>query len=252
MGLYPGFQSFRIQPFRRLLQGICAKPKRTFFVIMQYILHIYTMCLDQNKIKSKTTTNFSISRFQTTLPTRTAKPRTEMIFSILLFLAVWLGTAATDPLPQRPDNGSYIRYVCSPIVENATVVPPCISIENIEIGCQPNGTTPLDYLAHSECMCSPPSSFFDDWRACEKCQFVHGARTEKDIAKYASIMTTASSSLCAGTPTAQWRDIFSSVKYKVPDPTTGSSVSSDQFISQSAVSLYYTPSGSQGPGAITG
>lgn len=69
---------------------------------------------------------------------------------------------------------------------------------------------------------------------------------------YSSIISIASSSLCTGTPTASFAAIFSSIAASVPPASSGATSLSDQFPSQSAVSLYYTASGSQGPGAITG
>ena len=69
---------------------------------------------------------------------------------------------------------------------------------------------------------------------------------------YSSIISSASNLLCTGTPTADFAAIFSSVAATVAPATTGATILSDQFLSQSAVSLYYTATGSQGPGAITG
>lgn len=58
--------------------------------------------------------------------------------------------------------------------------------------------------------------------------------------------------LCTGTPTADFAVIFSNVADTAAPTATGATVLSDKFPSQSAVSLYYTAVGSQGPGAITG
>jgi hypothetical protein len=165
-----------------------------------------------------------------------------MIPPLLLISAFLLhGTQAYD------DN------VCSPkgTYKAGDTIPPCISIETIENGCAPNGTTPLAYLAHAQCMCSPPSSFFADWKGCQKCLFVHGARNEQESNKYASVMTLASNALCSGTPTAKWKDLFASEDWKIAN-ATGATVSSDQFPGQTAVSLYYTTTGKQGSGVVTG
>ncbi|KAG8427735.1 hypothetical protein J3459_006424 [Metarhizium acridum] len=99
--------------------------------------------------------------------------------------------------------------VCYPEVNGSGVVPPCISISNIESACQPNGTEPVDFNAHAQCMHS------------HGCLFGH----------FSSVQTNA-------------RD--------APFVTTGDTVSSDKFPSKTDVSLYYTATGPQGPGAITG
>lgn len=76
--------------------------------------------------------------------------------------------------------------------------------------------------------------------------------TQRDHDTYANILTAASSSLCTGTPTAKFEDVFATLESKATPVATGSTVFSDRFTSSTAVSLYYTASGVQGPGAITG
>jgi hypothetical protein len=96
-------------------------------------------------------------------------------------------------------------------------------------------------------------SFFTEWPFCLQCLYVHGLRSARDTEFYRSVIASASSELCGQpTPTADFQDIFSKVQATLAQPTTGSTVSSDQFPSQTAVSLYYTASGSLGPGSITG
>lgn len=173
--------------------------------------------------------------------------------TILLLALLQLTNASIVDHLIRRQSSSYVDSVCSPnITGNTGTIPPCISIVSIETQCQPNGTTPLDYLAHQECMCSPPSTYFTDWLACRNCIFVHGGLTQLEVNKNAAIISVASSSLCTGTPTAVFQSIFASVKMAGASVTSGSTVSSDQFPSQTAVSLYYTAAGKQGPGAITG
>src|SRR5262249_3216341 len=150
------------------------------------------------------------------------------------------------------DQG-YINSVCSPnITTPGSTMPPCISITTIQSECKPNGTAPVDYLASAECMCNPPSTFFADWQGCQQCLLVHGARSQENLNLYSSIISSVSNSLCTGTPTANFAAILSSVAATVATATTGATVLSDRLPSQSAVSLYYTATGSQGPGAISG
>lgn len=100
-------------------------------------------------------------------------------------------------------------------------------------------------------MCN--GSFFADWPYCLQCLFIHGLRSERDVAYYKSVITEASTSLCGvPTPTAEFASIFSSVQVAIAYPTTGNTVSSDQAPGETAVSLYFTATAYQGPGQITG
>lgn len=159
----------------------------------------------------------------------------------------------------RPHGGDallrqrdYEDTVCSPLTVHADdTVPPCVEIQTIETVCAPNGTAPLYLVAHAECMCG--GSFFTEWPACLQCLYLHGLRSERDVSFYSSVIAAASSALCGtATPTADFQAIFSSAQAAIPQPTTGATVSSDQAPSQTAVSLYYTATGPQGPGPITG
>lgn len=96
-------------------------------------------------------------------------------------------------------------------------------------------------------------SFFTEWPFCQQCLFVHGLRSERDAKRYVEVLSSVSSDLCgAATPTAIFRDIFSSVAYVVPEPTDGATVSSDKAVSKTDISYYMTATISQGPGKITG
>ncbi len=152
-------------------------------------------------------------------------------------------------LTRQSDNPvqDYLNTVCFP--DTTDPVPPCQEIANIEAACKPNGTSTLFLQAHAQCMCS--GSFFSDWIGCLNCDYVHGARSEQDVDTYNRIITSASHALCTGTPTASFGAIFSSLNNKGIQGT-GATDMSDQFPSKTAVSLYYTPTGIQGMGAITG
>lgn len=142
--------------------------------------------------------------------------------------------------------------VCYPDIKSGAAAP-CVEIANIESACQPNGTQPIDYEAHAQCMCN--GSYFVDWRACQSCLLVHGLRSERDTAYWDRVLSVASSALCTGTPTAEFRSIFASAQGNTKDApfaTSGDTKSSDRFPGQTDVSLYYTASGTHGPGAITG
>lgn len=143
--------------------------------------------------------------------------------------------------------------ICYPKSSDGDVTAPCVEINNIASACQPNGTEPLAYEAHAQCMCN--GSYFEDWVGCQKCLVAHGFRNERDIIHYENVLTAASNGLCTGTPTAAFQSYFASAESNSEAAgyaTTGDTVSSDKFPGKTAVSLYYSPTASQGPGAITG
>ncbi|KUJ20104.1 uncharacterized protein LY89DRAFT_470714 [Mollisia scopiformis] len=178
-----------------------------------------------------------------------------MYTTTILGLAVLAGTATANvyeaALAARQtssDETAYLDSVCLPNV-TSPVVPPCQEITNIESACLPNGTSSLDLLAHAECMCG--GSYFSDWLGCLNCDFVHSGRSPAVTSAFHTILSEASTELCTGTPTASFQAIFSSLQYNVA--ANGSATdTTDLYPSQTAVSLYFTPSGVQGPGAITG
>ncbi|KHN99422.1 uncharacterized protein MAM_03120 [Metarhizium album ARSEF 1941] len=153
------------------------------------------------------------------------------------------------------DTGDENRAkVCYPEVDGSGTVPPCVSIGQIEAACQPNNSTePVNYNDHVQCMCQ--GSYFEDWRGFQNCLFVHGLRSARDHAYWGNVLSVASSSFCQGSPTAAFSAVFSSVQANTRDApavTTGDTISSDKFPGKTDVSLYYTATGPQGPGAIAG
>jgi hypothetical protein len=149
---------------------------------------------------------------------------------------------------------NYINSVCSPNITspNSGPLPPCIGVTNIEYACAPNGTSPLALDAHAQCLCK--GSYFRDWQGCQRCLLVHGARSDRDAVYYSSVLTVASQQLCTGTPTAVFASLFSSAQGSVQYPTAGNTAKSDVKSGDTAISLYFTPSGTgaSGPGQITG
>lgn len=190
---------------------------------------------------------------------------------LLLLTLLVRGTLASSPTyaHQLLRREAYADEVCSPNITAPThddIVPPCIEVTTIEEACAPNGTAQIDYIAHAECLCG--GSYFAEWAGCQDCLFFHGQRTERDEAFYKAVVSAASHSLCdflssssapstspapaPAAPTTDFPAIFTSVEATMTHPTTGATVSSDQAPSSTAVSLYFTLSGSQGPGPITG
>jgi hypothetical protein len=99
-------------------------------------------------------------------------------------------------------------------------------------------------------MCSPPSSFFADWIACRNCLYLHGGLNQFELNQVSVVIQAASTALCTGTPTAAFAAIYSSAETAGASVTSGTTVYSDQYPGNAAVSLYYTPTGPQGTGAI--
>ncbi|GKT50317.1 uncharacterized protein ColSpa_10498 [Colletotrichum spaethianum] len=153
-------------------------------------------------------------------------------------------------LDSRQNSRPYQDVVCKPATGSGSQLPPCVQIENIEVACKPNGTDPIDFEAHAQCMCG--GSFFAEKLACERCLFVHGLRSERSLAFYSGVLSSVSNALCTGTPTATYAAIYSNIEAAATPVTTGATTTSDQAPSNTAISLYYTASGPQGPGSITG
>lgn len=153
----------------------------------------------------------------------------------------------------RDDDDNYFVSVCLPsAAPDATgVVPPCIDIITIETACTPNGTSPLALEAHAQCLCG--GSYFAEWLACRRCLEVHGILSPQNYSYYSTVLSSASEELCTGTPTAALAQLWTQVQAGVPEPTAaGDTTLTDISSGDAAVSLYYTPTGPQGPGVITG
>lgn len=90
--------------------------------------------------------------------------------------------ASCAPVQASEDGGDAIKSnaedVCYPETKDGELVAPCVSVNEIEQACQPNGSEPIHLMAHAQCMCL--GSFFMDWRGCQNCLFVHGFRSARD------------------------------------------------------------------------
>ncbi|KAI1142483.1 hypothetical protein F5Y05DRAFT_227882 [Hypoxylon sp. FL0543] len=171
-----------------------------------------------------------------------------MKFQILSLAAqLLLGAVADDPNAEN----NYIASMCTlPLAPDHTEDPPCLDVRYIRIACEPNGTTPLALDAHAQCMCH--GSYFAEYMGCVACVLYHGRISEQNYAYTSELLSSASDRLCTGTPTAPFATLLSSVQDSATPPTTGDTAKVDHKSGDPAVSLYYTPSGPQGPGVITG
>ncbi|KAM3073426.1 hypothetical protein ACMFMF_006632 [Clarireedia jacksonii] len=174
---------------------------------------------------------------------------TSDLLALLLTPLLASGSLLARQSSSANAEAAYLDSVCSPNVTDSSTIPPCISITTIQTLCNPNGTSSSDLLSSAQCMCG--GSFFSDWLGCLNCNYVHGARSDAEVSAYKSIISTVSNELCTGTPTASFAALFSSAGGA--DVSVGGT-ETDKYPSQTAVSLYYTytGSGSQGPGVVTG
>jgi len=194
---------------------------------------------------------------------------------LAVLLAVYPQPSRSSPRPGSPLTA--LDTKCKPSVPASDPLPPCVEIETIEALCYPNGTGPLYLEAHAQCMCH--GSYFPEWTACRRCLYLHGQLAERDLSFYYSIASSASSALCgfldhpatapaggsgapaaatgsaasaSGKPTAMFRDLFTSAELAIASPTTGVASLSDSAKGNTDVALYWTATGSLGPGPITG
>jgi hypothetical protein len=114
---------------------------------------------------------------------------------------------------------------------------PCKVSAAILAICLANGTSEIDYLAEQECLCD--GAFWDVWKGCEDCYFVHGVAADdpSDRDQFRSSVSVAECS-----PTAPSQAFFMYVS-GLAQPTNGPSASlppNDLFPNNTAVSNYWT------------
>jgi len=170
-------------------------------------------------------------------------------YAIATFISACLATPRLE-IRQGGESGA-VASVCRPPVDDPKALPPpCSHIEYIETMCWPKGTEPIHYDGHAQCMCK--GSFFEEWAGCQNCLQVHGFRSWQEVAFYSSVLSAASEALCTGTPTAPFRSLFAQAEATLMPVTTGATEKSDQFPGKTDIGLYYTPTGTQGTGEVTG
>ncbi|KAF2458968.1 hypothetical protein BDY21DRAFT_339430 [Lineolata rhizophorae] len=144
-------------------------------------------------------------------------------------------TLASAKLLSRQDVGDdYIESVCSPNITSPSPesIPPCIQVTTIQTDCET-----LDEIdSYQVCMCTT-NAFFESWSGRMDCLYVHGAHSERDVTNWENILSSVSEDLCTGTPTASWPAIFSSVAEAATPVSTGATVLSDQYPSQTDVKV---------------
>ncbi|KAI4866738.1 hypothetical protein F4820DRAFT_241462 [Hypoxylon rubiginosum] len=165
------------------------------------------------------------------------------------------GSSSSSSNKGDDDDGDndYLVSVCLPsAAPDTTALPPCVDVIAIETACAPNGTSPLALEAHAQCLCG--GSYFAEWLGCRRCLEVHDILSPGNYSYFSTVLSSASNELCTGTPTAPLASLWAQVQAQVPEPTAGDdgALLTDIASGDAAVSLYYTASGLQGPGSITG
>ncbi|KAI0842527.1 hypothetical protein F5Y06DRAFT_129391 [Hypoxylon sp. FL0890] len=170
--------------------------------------------------------------------------KSQLLPAAQLLLLSAHGALADDPNAEN----NYIVSVCEPLDASGEV--PCLDAVHMHIACEPNGTSPLALDAHAQCLCH--GSYFSEYMGCVSCLLYHGLISQRNYTYTSQVLSSASDMLCTGTPTAEFGTLLSEVQSSVPQPTTGDTARSDRRSGDAAVSLYYTASGTQGLGVITG
>jgi hypothetical protein len=127
---------------------------------------------------------------------------------------------------------------------------PCEQELYIGTICTANGTTEIDFLAEQECLCN--GAFWDVSIGCDDCFLAHGylGFTPSEALSTVSSLSAAE---CSPTPPSQPYSNLLPVQnvtsaYYAPNITLGN----DRFPNNTAVSNYFTATGSDTAGAITG
>ncbi|PQE18942.1 collagen Mcl1 protein [Rutstroemia sp. NJR-2017a BVV2] len=189
--------------------------------------------------------------------------------SIALFAGLSVAQDARVPHP----NSQYLSEMCYPLLTNITrtielnitvdeQIPslvnspfPCEQANYILQVCSANGTTPIDFLAEQECLC--PSSYWVAVKGCVDCFLVHGYLNETQEEDYARISSLSSAECLATSPPIQpYSNLLYTTAINVSTVLTApdDAIGTDRFPNQTAVSNYFTSTGTNmwTVGTITG
>ncbi|KLU86464.1 hypothetical protein MAPG_05476 [Magnaporthiopsis poae ATCC 64411] len=213
-------------------------------------------------------------------PVSTPAPKTRLLLALLsrhlLLLPLSIPGAIAMAQPQAPPR-PYLDAVCKPPTHRTGEVVPALHLRRRDRGALlPNDTTPLHLEAARPV--HVPRLYFAEWSACRACLSLHGLLPEDPedpgrASLYAAVVAEASSALCGfladppatPPPSVPFRALSSSAEAVAlagrPRSGGGGGASGsnnegpgpgDKAPSRTEVSLYYTPTGPQGPGPITG
>ncbi|KAM3073664.1 hypothetical protein ACMFMG_004451 [Clarireedia jacksonii] len=196
-------------------------------------------------------------------------PKIKFAFLSTVSIALLAGSSLAQ---SSTPNTDYISKMCYPLYTNNTRfhdldltfeerIPslanspfPCEQKFYISQVCSANGTTPIDFLAEQECLC--PSSYWVALSACDDCYLAHGYLNQTKDEMSAEISSLSSAECLATSPPIQpflnlwYTSVDISSLRNPPDVAIGT----DKFPNQTAVSNYFTSTGTNlwTTGAITG
>lgn len=175
----------------------------------------------------------------------------------------------------KDSASAYLDTMCLPNLSNATrqislklsvndlaaslgMSPfPCEQEMYIGAVCTANGTTPDDFLAEQECLCT--GGYWEAVRGCNACNYAHGYRGSPPVSAAAFEYSTASyiSSLraaeCHVSPPYQpFSNLLPTFNITAAEDSPLTTLASDLYPNNTAVSNYFTATQSMTPGRITG
>ena len=134
---------------------------------------------------------------------------------------------------------------------------PCEQEMYIGAVCTANGTTPIDFLAEQECLCT--GGYWEAMRGCDACNYAHGYRGSPSVSAAAFEHSTASyiSSLSAAEchvspPYQPFTNLLPTLNITSVEDSPPITLASDLYPNNTAVSNYFTATQSMTPGRITG
>jgi hypothetical protein len=154
----------------------------------------------------------------------------------------------------------YIQRMCYPTLGDplrslANSPFPCEQQLYIEEICIANGTQEVDFLAEQECFCN--GSFWEVVLGCDNCYRVHGDQEVFTAEEASSFVASISTAECSPNPPLQpFTDLFPVINFTAliisESLAPNLTLVDDRFPNNTAVSNYFTATGSLTAGAITG
>lgn len=193
---------------------------------------------------------------------------TKSLVLVTALFCITFSSALVTAVNYRP-NALYLSEICYPLLSNssrdvelhltlnnkisslANSPFPCEQADYIREVCTANGTTPIDFLAEQECLCT--SSYWEILKGCDDCFIAHGDLDFTSDDSASKISSLSSAECLAATPPIQpYSNLFAPVNISTVFTEADISIGTDRFPNNTAVSNYYTQTGEVTPGAITG
>lgn len=127
---------------------------------------------------------------------------------------------------------------------------PCKQWLYLESTCKANGTSEVDFLAEQQCLCD--GSFWEIENACDACYFAHGYQqvTPEEASTSRSSLSAAE---CSPSPPFQpYSNLLPPINITSARLAPSWTLTSDGFLNNTAISVYFTPTAGATAGQITG